>query len=129
MDHVTPIRDTGFIACKTCLIAILPSSINIHFRKSPHRFDQETRNNLFHEIKQWPNLVLNPNQIVLQIDQLSKNPKSFSELTLYRDGLSCFEHSYIVRNRRSIQNHFRQYHNWTNTRPRGRRAKDEDEVP
>ena len=110
MDHVTSIRDTGFIACKTCLIAILPSHINKHFQKSPHRLDQETRNNLFHEVKQWPNLVLSLDQIVSQIERLLKNPKSFSELTIHRDELDCFEHTYIVRNRRSIQNHFREYH-------------------
>ena len=59
MDFITRIRDTGFIACKTCSYAIIPSQINFHFRKPPHSLDQETRNRLFEEVRLWPNLVLN----------------------------------------------------------------------
>ena len=129
MDYITRVRDTGFIACKTCHYALLPSHINFHFRKSPHSLDQKTRNRLFEEVKQWPNLIFDSNQIQSHIDQLPKNPKSFSELSLYKDGFACFEHSYIVRNRASIQIHYREAHEWTNPRPQGRKAKENDEVP
>ena len=126
---MTRIRDTGFIACKTCHYAILPLHINSHFRQSPHRLDQETRNRIFEQVRQWPNLILNINQINEYLGQISKSSQVFSELSLYEDGFGCLEHDYIVRNRRSIQDHFRRYHEWTNPRTRGRKLKDNNEVP
>ena len=110
MNHVTHIRNTGFIACKSYQVAILSSEINIHFRNPPHRFDLDTRKSIFEETRQWSNIVLEKNQIRQQINRISSNLKFFSELTLYHDGLSCLEYSYIARNRVSIQNYYRQYH-------------------
>ena len=128
MDHVIRIRNTGFVACKSCHYAILPSQINTHFKKSQHPLDQDTRNRLFEEVRQWPNLILDSSQIQSHIDTLPKNPPYFPELSLYQDGMGCSEHSYIAKNRISIQHHFRDSHRWVNSRPKGRRAKKDDEV-
>ena len=129
MEYITRIRDTGFIAYTICYVAILPSTINNHFRRAPHRLNLETRKDLFRKIRQWPNLILNNNEIDPHINQLSKFPKYFTELTLYQDGFSYYEYSYIARNRKSIQNHFREFHDWTNPRTRGQKVRNNDEVP
>ena len=99
---MTRIRDTGFIAYKTCQFTLLPIYINSHFRKSPHSLDLESRKRLVEDIKQWPNLIFNSNEIRDQIDQLPKSLNYFPELSLYKDGFAYLEYSYIVRNRASI---------------------------
>lgn len=130
MEYVTRIRDTSFIACTKCQYALLPSSLNSHFKTAPHRLSHQIRQDIDREIREWPNLVLNNQDILSKLQELSTStiPKSFSELTLYRDGLGCHEHSYIVRDRATIQKHYRDYHLWINPRSRGQRIKN-DEVP
>ena len=57
MEYVTRIRDTGFIACVKCNFALLPSTINSHFKNRSHRLDQDIRNSIYYEVQQWPNLI------------------------------------------------------------------------
>ena len=107
---MTLVRNIGFIACKTCQFALLPSFINSHFQKSPHSLGLETRKRLVEDVKQWPNLILNSNEIRDQIDQLPKSPNYFPKLSLYKDEFAYLKHSYIARNRASIQIHYRETH-------------------
>ena len=59
---------------------------------------------------------------------LTTTPKIFSELTLYHNGFKYSEHQYIVRNRRSIQKYYREFHNWTNPKFKGNKAKSNDDI-
>ena len=129
MEYVTRIRDTSLLACKTCRFALIPSRIDSHFQQPPHRLDIQTRNNIISYIRQLSSLVTNNDEIRETINQIPRNPKYFPELTLYQDGFECQEHSYIVRNVRSIQIHYRDFHNWINPRGRGQKISIVAEVP
>lgn len=118
MDYVTPIRGTSLLACKECRYAILPSSINYHFRRSPHQLSSGIRAEIFRESSKYASLIRD----IIALESLSI-PTSISyfypELTLYTDGLACQECFYIVRNIKVIQKHYIDTHQWINPRGRG----------
>ena len=68
MEYITYIRNTGFIAYTICHLAILSLTIDNHFRRAPYRLNLETRKDLFRKIKQWPNLILNSNEVDTHIN-------------------------------------------------------------
>ena len=112
MDYVIRIRKIDFIICKSCQYAIFPSGLESHFRKSSHQLAKQIRKDIIKNVQQWSNLILINKEISIEIAKvLTITPKIFSELTLYHNDFECSEYQYIVRNRRSIQDHYREFHN------------------
>ena len=129
MEYVCKVRDTGFISCKKCKYVLLPSTLDSHFKSRSHRLSSEVRQSIIEEVGKWPSLVSNRQEFKAQVERIPKNPLFFSELSLYRDGLGCHEHSFIAKNRVGIQKHYRDLHGWENPRGRGDKAKENDENP
>jgi hypothetical protein len=129
MEYISKVRDTNFLSCKKCKYVLFPSSLDSHFKSSPHRLNTQIRQSIIKEARKWPDLVSNQQEFKEQVERIPKNPLFFPELSLYHDGLGCHEHSFIAKNRKSIQQHYRDFHDWDNPRPRGKKAKKTDEYP
>ena len=88
MDYVISIRGTSLLACKDCRYAILPSSIDYHFRRSPHQLSSDIRADIFRESSKYASLIRDT--IALESLTIPTSiPYFYPELTLYTDGLAC----------------------------------------
>ena len=134
MDYITIHRETGLLICKECRFALIPSRIDRHFSKNPHKLKPNIRTQIETYISQSnsDNLVTNNQEIRSTIqrflnsfDQTSVIP----ELAIYSDGLGCSYCSYISRSRRPIQDHYKDVHDWENPRIRGRKKRSTENDP
>ncbi len=82
MELISILGDTGFLACKECKFAILPSSIENHFLKSPHRLPQDSRAQIALEVANYPSLLHNRQAIKGRVIP-SLFPYYFPDLSLY----------------------------------------------
>ena len=55
-------------------------------------------------------------------------PKVFSEFILYHNDFEYSKYQYIVKNRRNIQDHYREFHNWTNPKFKNNKTKPDDDI-
>ena len=101
MEYITILGNTGFLACKLCKYSVLPTSLNYHFQKLPHKLSKEERSKILSELDNYPTLVQN-REGVREVEIPSSFPYFFPDLALYSDGLGCQECSYYTRNRNSI---------------------------
>ena len=88
MDYVIPIRGTSLLACKECRYAILPSSINYYFRRSPHQLSFDIRAEIFRESSKYASPIRDTT-VLESLTIPTSLPYFYPELTLYTDGLAC----------------------------------------
>ena len=134
MDYITFHRETGLLICKDCKFALIPSRINRHFSKNPHKLKPQTRSEIENYISQLNsnNLITSDSEIRPIIERFLNSFNQtpiIPDLAIYSDGLSCSYCSYISRSRRPIQDYYREIHNWENPRVRGRKKKSKNDDP
>ena len=125
MDSIIIHYETGLLICKDCKFALIPFRINTHFKDSPHKLKPLDRTLIENHISQLDsnNLVTHDHEIKSRIQiflESFNQTSSISELAIYSDGLVCSYCSYISRSRRPIQDHLKEFHDWENSRSRGR---------
>ena len=134
MNYITIHSETGLLICKDCKFALIPSRIDRHFTRNPYNLKPHIRTQIKEYISHLHihNLITKDSEITSSIqlflesfDQTSFIPK----LSLYSDELGCSQCSYTSRSTRPIQNHLREYHDWENTRIRGRKKKSYENNP
>ena len=134
MDYITIHRETGLLICKDCKFALIPSRINTHFSNNPHKLKPEIRSQIENYISQSnsDNLITSDQEISSIIERFLNffdQTPIIPDLAIYSDGLGCSYCSYISRSERSIQNHYKDIHNWENPRIRGRKKKFKNDDP
>jgi hypothetical protein len=126
MDHVIVHKETGFLICKQCKYALIPSRINSHFQGKPHLLKPDIRRQIEIYISQINGLVLDQVEIQPRVQGFLRtfdNTLSIPKLALYSDGFACSHCPFIIRSLRPIQNHYREEHSWTNPRKSGQKKK------
>jgi len=119
MDYIAILGDSGFLACRECKYSILPSSLNYHFRRTPHGLSTDIREEILSEARKYPSLIWEASGIK-DSEIPSSFPFFFCNLALYSDGLACQDCPYIARSTRGISKHYRESHEWENPRGKGR---------
>ncbi|KAL6718593.1 hypothetical protein ACLMJK_002827 [Lecanora helva] len=118
MVVLSPIGDTGLLACSECKYAILPSRISTHFQGSPHQLSPEDRRKLAEDISSTSGIFRDSKDLEkLRIP--SSFPYFYPELVLFTDGLGCQDCSYTIRTESAIIRHYREEHAWDNPRKKG----------
>jgi hypothetical protein len=126
MEYITIHKETGFLICKQCKFALIPSRINSHFQGKPHLLKPDIRRRIEVYVSQINDLVLDQVEIQSKVQGFLRtfdNSTSISDLALYSDGFACLFCSYITRSIRPIQNHYREEHDWKNSRKPGQKKK------
>ena len=122
MEFISILGDTGFLACRECKYSVLPSTINSHFRRTPHNLSSEIREEILSKARKHPSLIKDLSG-VKETEIPPSFPYFFPDLALYSDGLACQDCSYIVRTTRGISKHYKDSHDWENPRRKGRISK------
>ena len=129
MNSIIIYHETGLLICKDCKFALIPSRINKHFRDSPHKLRSHIRTQIENYFSHIDNLVTYDHQIKSRIQiflESINQTSSISELAIYSNELACSYCSYISRSRRSIEDYLKAYHDWENSRIRGRKKKSNE---
>ena len=134
MDYITIHRETGLLICKDCKFALIPSRINRHFLNNLYKLKPQTRSEIENYISQFnsDNLITSDQEIPATIERFLNSfdrTPIISSLAIYSDGLGYSYCSYISRSERSIQDHYKDIHDWENPHIRDRKKKSKNDDP
>ncbi|KAL6716774.1 hypothetical protein ACLMJK_004686 [Lecanora helva] len=118
MVILSPVGDTGLLACTKCKYSILPTRISSHFKGSPHQLSPNERRKVAEDIS----IISGIFRDLEDLEKLripSSFPYFFPELVLFSDGLACQDCPYITRGSKQIIDHYTKIHSWENPRKKG----------
>lgn len=127
MDQLQIHFDTGFVICKQCKFAVLPSHFDTHFSTKNHALIKSEREDLVESIRGTFELIEDITDIKPKISDFLNTKfdgNALPFLTLYYDGILCQNCLYICRNTKSIRNHCTTEHGWSNLRSKGNKKKN-----
>ena len=73
-------------------------------------------------------MFINKKIFIEIVKVLTTTPKVFSKFILYYNDFKYSEYQYIVRNRRNIQDHYREFYNWINPKSKNNKAKSDNDI-
>ena len=106
--------------CKECKYAVWPSQIQHHYQGSHHKWGRQAAAELETAVQSWPNVLQYP----VELEVPSQVTAAIPALELHTDGLLCqldpTQCQYVCRTSRTMVEHLKQRHSWTQQRRRGR---------
>jgi len=132
MDQIVVHFQTGFVVCKQCKFAVLPIHLDSHLSTNNHAIPKSERDEIIENVKGGYDLIEYTREIKPKIAEFLSTTfdgNSLPYLSLYRDGISCHDCSYVCRNYFGMQNHCRSEHGWSNFRSKGKRKRTIDIEP
>jgi hypothetical protein len=121
MELITYISTFNVIVCKVCRTGIiLDTQFDSHFIRQ-HGLSQSLRRSMRHNIKQqYPNAAQQVNEVARHFP-VHRPMVALPELGNPYVAFMCAERDcrYICRTARTMQEHYRQQHNWRNPTTRG----------
>ncbi|RYO26416.1 hypothetical protein AA0113_g12493 [Alternaria arborescens] len=113
------LADYQLAVCRECRYAVWPDQIEGHLQKQ-HKKSLKSAQAVGNAVRQWPSLLQYPSE--LEIPSNGIDP--ISQLPVYDDGLLCrlgpARCQYIARSRESLRRHWREVHEWSAGKKRGR---------
>jgi uncharacterized C2H2 Zn-finger protein len=105
--------------CNECQYGVWPRQIEGHLHEQ-HKIPYKEAQLVGESIRSWPGLIQYPGELVLPDQIISSIP----QLPLYPDGLLCqikpARCQYVARSTESIRRHWREAHEWSAGKKRGR---------
>ena len=128
MVILSPVGDTGLLACSECKYSVLPSRISTHFQGTPHQLPPSERRKLAEDIFDISD-IFRDSEDLEKLRIPSSFPYFFPELLLFQDGLACQECPYTIRTESAIIRHYKEVHSWKNPRRKGGKQRKIDDFP
>jgi len=115
MEYFHHLVEYQLVVCKECGYAVWPDQIEGHLTGKHHKMQRKNARSVAEEVRSWGSLV--PFASELNIPE--KVDRAIAQLPLYKDGLMCKLDTrrckYICRDKKTLEGHWRQVHQWSVT--------------
>ena len=111
--------------CNDCQYGVWPTQVEGHLQEQ-HKIPYKEAQLVGECVRSWPGLIQYPGELVLPDQVITPIP----QLPLYPDGLLCqinpIRCRYIARSTESIRRHWREAHEWSAGKKRGRPSRTKE---
>ena len=126
-QHFEHLPEYQLVVCKTCKYAVWPSQIQQHYQGSHHKWGRQRARDLEAAVQSWPGVLQYP----IELEVPTRVSAAIPALELHTDGLQCQLEStqcqYVCRRPRTMTDHLKQKHNWTQQQRRGNVSRESTE--
>ena len=113
------------VVCRQCRYAVWPDQIEGHLRRAHRHVAHRMARRLGDEVRSWPEIMIYPSQLEVP----ASIPEPIQQLMIHQQGWQCQLQpphcQYVCREFASMDQHWREQHQWSRARHSGRPSRKE----